>query len=418
MEKTQFFSRDDRSAGIRNSRFVRSSKPWPWSIKLEGSRRLGARKVSLIYIDPADAKIPADVLVYGRNGVRVMPADGSQHELGIIIETTAKTEEAAVLLASVLTHYLIHYGYPGRKATAGNIAYPLSPNLVSFRREDGLDGAIVPSGTRDPVFFENYAKIKAAVIKLVENEFPNALADASYTITDADASNPAVLLRTVDRDPKQLSETHAREIERISRLAKPKASSRLSLDAPDAYAWSLYHLLQDEDVIKNVMFPITYYRANGSAWADEGSARPRYYDIGETGYIGNLDDRTLSLIADVQPGCEPLGTHRLLDMAVVIRSKDAGINRLPFDIIFTSGENYEAALRSNVFSKNNVAKILARVVGAFFVDTCNAIKISIDRLNISASVDERDVFGAQQQAAIEGLSIPIYAVALAEASSF
>jgi hypothetical protein len=175
-------------------------------------------------------------------------------------------------------------------------------------------------------------------------------------------------------------------------------------------------------VIKNVMFPITYYRANGSAWADEGSARPRYYDIGETGYIGNLDDRTLSLIADVQPGREPLGTLRLLDTAVVIRSKDAGINRLTFDIIFTSGENYEAALRSNVFSKNNVAKILAlpvdRVVGAFFVDTCNAIKISIDRLNISASVGERDVFGAQQQAAIEGLSIPIYAVALAEASSF
>src|SRR5271156_4550667 len=53
MEKTQFFSRDARTAGIRNSVFVRSSKPWPWSIKLEGSRRLGARKVSLIYIDPA-----------------------------------------------------------------------------------------------------------------------------------------------------------------------------------------------------------------------------------------------------------------------------------------------------------------------------------------------------------------------------
>ncbi len=33
--------------------------------------------------------------------------------------------------------------------------------------------------------------------------------------------------------------------------------------------------------------------------------------------------------------------HRLLDMGVVIRSKDAGINRLTFDIIFTSGENYE-----------------------------------------------------------------------------
>ena len=423
MEKTQFFSKDARTAGIRGSRFVRAGKPWPWSIKLEGSRRLGARKVSLIYIDPADLpKIPVDVLVYGRNGVQKTPVEASQRELGIIIETASKTQEGAVLLASLLTHYLIHYGYAGRKATAGNIAYPLSPNLVSFQREDGLFGAIVPSGTRDPVFFENYPAIKAAVIKLIEDEFPDALANARYTITDADASNPAVLLRTVHRDPVQLAALHAKEIARISALTKSKATSRINLDAPDAYEWSLYHLLQNEDVIKNVMFPITYYAANGAAWESQGSARPQYSDIGETGYKGSLDDRSLSLIADHSPTCAPIGTHRLLDMAVVIRSKDAGINRLTFDIIFTSGENYEAALRSNVFASHNVAKLLgiseARVVGTFFVDSCNAIKISIDRPNISASVDERDVFGAQQQAAIEGLSIPIHASALACASSF
>ena len=117
-----------------------------------------------------------------------------------------------------------------------------------------------------------------------------------------------------------------------------------------------------------------------------------------------------------------LKSNRLLDMAVVIRSKDAGINRLTFDIIFTSAENYEAALHSNVFSSCNIGKLLGlpreRIVGTFFVDTCNAIKISIDRPNISAPPDERDVFGAQQQAAIEGLSIPVYGTMLAKASSF
>ena len=423
MEKTEFFSRDGRTAGIRNSRFVRSGKPWPWSIKLEGSRRLGARKVSLIYIDPADLpKIPPDVLVYGRNGVQATPVEASQRELGIIIETSARTLEAAVLLASLLTHYLIHYGYPGRKATAGNIAYPLSPNLIGFRRPDGLFGAIVPSGTRDPVFFENYAAIKDAVTKLISNEFPDALANADFTITDADASNPAILVRTVDRDTERLAVLHQQEIDRITRLATPKTSSRLNLDAPDAYAWSLYHLLQNEDVIKNGMFPITYYMADGAEWIEQGEDRPRYFDIGEVDYPGNLDDRTLSLIADHPPEEPLVGSHRLLDMAVVIRSKDAGINRLTFDIIFTSGENYEAALHSNIFTKESVAKILDlsvnRVVGTFFVDTCNAIKISIDRPNISASTDERDVFGAQQQAALERLSIPIYAAALAKASSF
>jgi hypothetical protein len=175
-------------------------------------------------------------------------------------------------------------------------------------------------------------------------------------------------------------------------------------------------------VIKNVMFPITYYAADGSSWVEQGKERARYFDIGDVGYKGNLDDRTLSLIADQPPVEASIGSHRLLDMAVVIRSKDAGINRLTFDIIFTSGENYEAALHSNVFAKDNIAKILnlppKRVVGTFFVDTCNAIKISIDRPNISASMDERDVFGAQQQAAIERLNIPIYPAALAKASSF
>jgi hypothetical protein len=264
--------------------------------------------------------------------------------------------------------------------------------------------------------------IKAAVIKLIEDEFPDALANASYTITDADGSNPAILLRTVDRDPQRLATLHAQEINRITKAIEPKPTSRMNLDAPDAYAWSVYHLLQNEDVIKNEMFPITYYSANGAAWVEKGHARPRYYDIGETGYTGNLDDQTLSLIADVPPSGLVVGRHRLLDMAVVIRSKDAGINRLTFDIIFTSGENYEAALRSNVFSKDSVAKILnlapERVVGTFYVDSCNAIKISIDRPNISASVDERDVFGAQQQAAIEGLTIPICAMALGKASAF
>lgn len=423
MEKTDFFATGPRTTGIRGSRFVRSGKPWPWSIKLEGARRLGKRKVSLIHIAAADlAKVPADVLVYGRNGVQVTPVPQGQRELGIIIETTAKNEEDAVFLGSLLTHYLIHYGYPGRKATAGNIAYPLSPNLVSFQRPDGTFGAIVPSGTRDPVFFANYATIKAAVIALIEQEFPEALKNASYRIIDADETAPAILVRTIDRDPAALESRHAAEVARITNLVAPAAGSLIGLDAPDAYEWSLYHLIQNEAVIKQTLFPISYYDATGASWTKTGTARPTYFDIGETGYTGSLDDRALSLIHDVPLTGPEVGSQRLLDMAVVIRSKDAGINRLTFDVLFNSGENYEIALNSNVFTAANVARLLGipenRVVGTFFVDTCNAIKISIDRPNISASPDERDVFGAQQQSVIEHLSVPVHAQALARASTF
>jgi hypothetical protein len=423
MERAQFFSRDGRSAGIRNSYFINAGKPWPLSIKLEGAVRLGSRKVSLIHIDPvALASIPADFLVYGRNGVQARFLEENERELGIIVETAAPTAEAALRLAKLLTHHFAHFAYPGRKTTAGNIAYPLSPEFVSFRREDGLFGVIVPGGTRDPSFIANYATIRAAIIKLIAAHFPDALADADFTLVEADAANPAILLRTVDPDPAQLGVRHRQEIDRITRVALPKMASKLNLDAPDAYGWSLYHLLQNEEVIKNELFPIDYYKADGAEWTGQGSARARYFDIGDIGYRGDLDERSLSLIADHPPSEPPVGSHRLRDMAAMIRSKDAGVNRITFDIVFASGENYEAALYSNAFSKDNVARVLnlpaERVVGTYFVDACNAIKISIDRPNISASMDERDVFGTQQQAALERMNIQIYAAALSRASSF
>ncbi|WP_231934750.1 DUF4387 family protein [Bordetella bronchialis] len=79
------------------------------------------------------------------------------------------------------------------------------------------------------------------------------------------------------------------------------------------------------------------------------------------------------------------------------------------------------ALASNLFCARNIAPVIGvapeRVVGSFYVDSCNAIKVTIDRPNISASTDERDVFGAQQQAAIEAMVIPLYAEQRAMASA-
>lgn len=410
MAQTEFFARDDRTAGIRHSHFVHAGKPWPLSIKLEGARRVGARRVSLLRLRPEDlARVPADVPVYGRNGVQNQPVPKNTHELGILIETRADTREGAETLASLLTHYLIHYGYPGRRATAGNIAYPLSPNLIGFQRDDGSYGAVVPSGTRDPVFLENYARIKAAVIALVREEFPQALEHATFEFVEADAERPVALVRTVDRDPVRLAQRHAADVARALNGATPGAASLRDLDAADAYEWSLYHLLLDEHVIRDTMFPITYYRADGKTWVRTGGARPVYREIGERGYPGNLDDRTLSLIANVPPAGESGAAQRLLDMALVIRSKDAGINRLTLDVVFRSTAKYETALRSNAFYASNVAAVLglpaSAIVGTYFVDSCQAIKITIDRPNISASLDEHDVFGAQQQAALEAMTI-------------
>ncbi len=63
-----------------------------------------------------------------------------------------------------------------------------------------------------------------------------------------------ILLRTVDRDPERLAARHQEEINRIARLATPRATSLFNLDASEAYRWSLYHLLQNEKVIKEELF--------------------------------------------------------------------------------------------------------------------------------------------------------------------
>jgi hypothetical protein len=135
-----------------------------------------------------------------------------------------------------------------------------------------------------------------------------------------------------------------------------------------------------------------------------------------------VDVRSVSVIDDVEPEGTVLGTQRLSDMAIVVRTQNAGVNLLTFDLLFNSAESYESALLSNAFSRANIAKTLGlpakRIVASYFVDACNAIKITIDRPVVAGSAVERDLFGEQQQTALEGLSIPIYARALAMSSSF
>ena len=67
--------------------------------------------------------------IYGRDGVMgaLEPKkDVSPHELGIIIEVVAKTQELANTICSFARSSFLHFGYPGRIATAGNLAFRYS----------------------------------------------------------------------------------------------------------------------------------------------------------------------------------------------------------------------------------------------------------------------------------------------------
>jgi len=118
----------------------------------------------------------------------------------------------------------------------------------------------------------------------------------------------------------------------------------------------------------------------------------------------------------VRPGFQDNVLYRskpLTEAARIIRSKNAGINKITFDIFFTVRKDYEAALNSDLFTADNVARIfdipLERIIGTYRADDCYAIKISIHRDVVSGSPRDRDIFGAQQHMRLMRLKLPVFA---------
>ena len=125
-------------------------------LKLEGAKLTGYRTISIAgvrdpimisQIDEVIARVKdrvADnfqelqdyqlhVHCYGKNGVMgsLEPHPEPAHELGLVIEAVAQTQEIADTICSFARSTMLHYGYPGRKSTAGNLAFPYSPSDVS-----------------------------------------------------------------------------------------------------------------------------------------------------------------------------------------------------------------------------------------------------------------------------------------------
>lgn len=54
------------------------------------------------------------------------------HEVGVLFEVVAKTQELANSICATVRSTFLHYGYEGRKSTAGNLAFPFAPSDVEF----------------------------------------------------------------------------------------------------------------------------------------------------------------------------------------------------------------------------------------------------------------------------------------------
>ncbi|MFC7705435.1 DUF4387 domain-containing protein [Plastorhodobacter daqingensis] len=93
---------------------------------------------------------------------------------------------------------------------------------------------------------------------------------------------------------------------------------------------------------------------------------------------------------------------KLSDLAKTIRSKNAGTDKITFDIIFRERETYDLVRRSGVLTRETVCRILnvdpGRLTDFVEYDPAYAIKFTILRERPSGSAGDGDIFGAQQYA--------------------
>jgi hypothetical protein len=102
---------------------------------------------------------------------------------------------------------------------------------------------------------------------------------------------------------------------------------------------------------------------------------------------------------------------KLAELAKTIRSKNAGTDRITFDIIFRGRENYELVKASKAITRETMAELYGidpvRIVDFVEYDPAYAIKFTISRLRPSGSPGESDIFGCQQYPPLLDIVIPV-----------
>jgi hypothetical protein len=100
---------------------------------------------------------------------------------------------------------------------------------------------------------------------------------------------------------------------------------------------------------------------------------------------------------------------RLNELAIVIRSKNAGPYLLTFDIILVDRGSYERALASAALTPARLAETfrvpLADVLDVVGFAPANAIKVTLKRPVVSGSLADTDVYGAQQHVPLLDLEV-------------
>jgi hypothetical protein len=102
---------------------------------------------------------------------------------------------------------------------------------------------------------------------------------------------------------------------------------------------------------------------------------------------------------------------KLSQLAKTIRSKNAGVDKITFDVIFPDRRSYDAVCRSGALTRSTVCQLYripdSRIADFVEFAPANAIKFTIYRDRPSGSPGDADIFGAQQYAPLLDVEIPL-----------
>lgn len=95
-----------------------------------------------------------------------------------------------------------------------------------------------------------------------------------------------------------------------------------------------------------------------------------------------------------------MATKTLGELAKTLRSKNAGTDRITFDIVFEDRQTYDLVRNSGAVSRETVAELFDieqdRITDFVEFEPALAIKFTLQRPQPSGSPGEGDIFGSQQ----------------------
>jgi hypothetical protein len=102
--------------------------------------------------------------------------------------------------------------------------------------------------------------------------------------------------------------------------------------------------------------------------------------------------------------------RKLSEPAKTIRSKNAGVDKITFDVIFPDRAAYDRVRESGALSRAAICRIFgidaAQITDHVAFDPALAIKFTIYRRMPSGSPGDADIFGSQQYGPLLDVQIP------------